>query len=132
MNIIRAKRHASHIELTPLVDVVFQLLVFFMLASTFTKPTINMTLPKALTKDEASLEKVIVSVQYDGQILLNNDQIIFDYLAKEASLLMNQLDTTTVHLHGDQQITYQRFVEVMDVLRQAGASQINLVHETGS
>ena len=71
MELIRAKKPNLSIDLAQLIDVVFQLLVFFMLTSTFASPAIKMILPKAKAVESVDVERIVVSINEDGLIFIN-------------------------------------------------------------
>ena len=129
MEILRVKKSKLHIELTPLVDVVFQLLVFFMLAASFSKPAIQMTLPKAATEDQPRIEKVVITLTKNQTIMINGSEISADKFLDTLKFYLNESQDASVHIRGDKNVPYGFFVRVMDLTRQAGAQHINLVHE---
>ena len=117
------------IELTPLVDVIFLLLVFFMLASTFANPAIKMVLPKATTEDKVSKKAVIVSLDANGQLFVNDQMTsleMYPALLKDA---VQRSNVSSIHIKGDQSTPYSLFMNVIDLTKQAGIDQINLIHE---
>ena len=129
MEFIRPKRVSLSLDMAPLIDVVFQLLIFFMLASSFLTPMLNLTLPKASTQDTLQTERLIVSVDKSGQVFVNTEPVSLDAL-RDALQRRLQLDPTrAVHLRGDEEMPYKLFVQVMDIVRQAGARQINILHQ---
>lgn len=132
MEIIRAKKPTLSIDLAPLIDVVFQLLVFFMLTSTFVNPSMSMTLPKAVTSDEANPERIIISVNQEGEIFLNTESTSLEKLKTDLNVLFQEQSERSVHIKGDKEMPYKYFVQIMDHAKQAGAQQINIVHQRDS
>lgn len=129
MHIHRTRKSKLSIELAPLIDVVFQLLVFFMLASTFAKPAISMDLPKASTEDKQIKERIIIAIDIDENIFINNIPTNKKDLLNDLSEQLTQHQNFTVHIHGDKNVPYGTFLNIVDAARQAGAEHINLVHE---
>ena len=81
----RRPRRPVTLDLTPLIDCIFQLLVFFLLTASFiTTPNMGVELPKASTKADASERRdLIVVVTRDGKIQLNNKTLSSGNLLKE-------------------------------------------------
>ena len=129
MEFIRSKRVGLSLDMAPLIDVVFQLLIFFMLASSFLTPMLNLTLPKASTRDESQTAWLIVSVDNTGQIFVNTEPISLEALREELARRLSADPTRAVHLRGDEGMPYKLFVQIMDAARQAGARHINILHQ---
>jgi biopolymer transport protein ExbD len=126
---IRPRKPSLGLDMTPMIDIVFQLLIFFMLSSSFLNPSLKLTLPKAVQQDKREPEKIVLSMDKTGGTFINTQKV-------EKNQLKSQLETRfagdskkAVHLRGDAEMPYKLFVEVMDIARQAGAQQINIVHE---
>lgn len=124
----RPKKAGLSLDMAPLIDVVFQLLIFFMLTSAFTHPTIKLDLPKATTKDAKENENISIVIDRQGKITLNNTAVSFENLGSSMSSMLSSAPNKAVHLQGDAQMPYELFVKVMDIARKAGAKQIHIVH----
>lgn len=129
MEFIRPKRASLSLDMAPLIDVVFQLLIFFMLASSFLTPMLNLTLPTANAQDKPQTERLIVSVDKSGQIFVNAEPVSLDTLQEALARRLSREPTGAVHLRGDEDMPYKLFVQIMDTARQAGARQINILHQ---
>jgi biopolymer transport protein ExbD len=129
MEFIRPKRTSLSLDMAPLIDVVFQLLIFFMLSSSFLMPMLRLTLPKASTRDEQQAQRLIVSVDKTGQAFLNTQPVSLEALRGELERRLGADPVRAVHLRGDEETSYKLFVQVMDIARQAGARQINILHQ---
>lgn len=129
MEFIRPKRASLSLDMAPLIDVVFQLLIFFMLGSSFLTPMLRLTLPKASVQDARQTERLVVSVDKSGQVFLNTQPVPFEDLQGELEQRLSADPARAVHLRGDEEMPYKLFVEVMDAARRAGARQINILHQ---
>lgn len=129
MEFIRPKRTSVSLDMAPLIDVVFQLLIFFMLSSSFLTPMLRLTLPKASTRDAQQAQRLVVSVDKSGQVFLNTQPVSLEALRGELMRRLGADPTRAVHLRGDEAMSYKLFVQVMDIARQAGARQINILHQ---
>jgi len=129
MNFIRTKRPGPAIDMAPLIDVVFLLLIFFMLTSSFREPSLPLELPSVAAESETPEEPVTVSLDAQGVIAIDGTVVARDeYEAKIAATLQDR-EVKAVNFRGDENLPYQEFLDLMAVTRRAGAAQFHLVHE---
>lgn len=115
----------GQIDIAPLVDVIFLLLIFFMLSSSFTfQSGINVKLPKAVTSDILREENLIVTITSEDIIYLNNDVITL----KELEIQLGQSGTKTrpLLIKADRRASVGRIVDVWDLCRNLGIERINI------
>jgi biopolymer transport protein ExbD len=129
MDFIRHKREKPHIEIAPLVDIIFLLLIFFMISSNFIKPSIKMELPKALFEEKLEKVDLVVTVDQSQNIYINRDKIEFQELGLKLKEKMAALGKYDVIFRGDSKIGYKLFVEVLDIAKQAGATSFSVEHD---
>ncbi len=128
MRIDRAIRVRRTTSLTALVDVVFLLLLFFMLASTFSRfSVIEVGLggsgqPTAAT----TLESVLLSVDAEGKLFVNGAPVAASALA-ETLLALGDADTQRILLRPTSRATAQDIVSALEVARAAAAGDVILV-----
>jgi biopolymer transport protein ExbD len=131
MKFQRRRRGDNGINLTPLIDVVFLLLIFFMVTTTFTKETrLLIDLPEAngevADSTPATLELVIAkdgSYAVNGQNLINRDIKTIMAALREAS--SGNTDLPLV-ITADAQATHQAVITAMDAAGRLGFSQLNI------
>lgn len=131
MQFRKRQRNSLILDITPLIDVVFLLLIFFMVTTTFTWQTeLMINLPEAVgVPQENKATSVRVTVDKDGnyfvndQPLVNNQAQTLSNALKEAS--DNNLQTPLV-IHGDANAPHHAVVTVMDVAGQLGFSRIDI------
>lgn len=128
MEIIRARKTKLSLDLAPLIDVVFQLLVFFMLTSVFVNPSMKVALPRAASGDADQQEQITVSISEDGRVAVNDRPASMDSLRGDLEDALSG-GVIPVRIRGDKDMPYKYFVRAMDAARQAGAEQIHIVHE---
>ena len=126
---VRPKLVSARLDMAPLIDVVFLLLIFFMLTSSFLQPSIPLALPQAAAADEPPPAPVFVSVDESGLVYVNQEPVAREeFIAKLGAVLAGR-DDQTVNFRGDRTMPYEVFVALMAEARQAGAVQFNIVHE---
>ncbi|NOZ09647.1 MAG: biopolymer transporter ExbD [Gammaproteobacteria bacterium] len=122
----RARIH-SHLDIAPLIDIVFLLLVFFMLTSTFLVPqAIELKLPESSSSDAADTTSITVSLDQAGQLALNGERIALGQLRMAIEPLLKQDTESAITLKSDAHAEVQLLLKVMDELRAAGGSNIAL------
>ncbi|MBI4432938.1 MAG: biopolymer transporter ExbD [Candidatus Omnitrophica bacterium] len=121
----RTEIKKGQLDIAPLIDVVFLLLIFFMLTSNFIfQPGIQVKLPKAITSEVISSENLVVTVTGQDLLFLNDEPITVNDLVlrlKEASQ-----DNKTLLLKADTRASLGRVVEIWDLCREQGIGQINI------
>lgn len=130
MQFRRKQRSGVGIDITPLIDVVFLLLIFFMVTTTFTWQTeLMIHLPEAVGQpSEMEPEAVQVSVDREGNFFVNAKRLA----NQERGTLLAALQTAAPNpavplvITGDAQAPHQAIVTVMDVAGQLGFSKIEI------
>jgi biopolymer transport protein ExbD len=115
---------ASTLDITPIVDVVFNLLIFFALSLNFavTSGGINVKLPKASSAEPIKAEELTVNLTADGKIYLNDKVITLEKLSQR--LKEKKDKDSLVIIRADSLVTHGRVVEAMDTVRTNGFSRL--------
>ena len=121
--------HASLTELniTPLLDLAFVLLVIFIITTTPIVNDLELTLPKAANRPKDPPRKVnYVTVDHAGRIFLNKLEVDLPALQAEMTELRKADADLTVTVRGDSKSKYKQIVAVMDALQQCNVAKVNL------
>lgn len=122
----RAPRRPA-INITPLIDVVFLLLIFFMVSSTFRQsPGIEVALPQAQNAAEQEQSPYEIVVRADGTLFYRNQELTRDELQAELIRLKEAEPAVTLVLRADEGAPFQRGLDVMDVARGVGFEQLQI------
>lgn len=106
------------LNITPLIDVLFILIIFFTVSSTFLEqPGIELTLPDAQTSQAHTAQKVIIYVDKDENIYLNDHMIPIDSLASRTVNLIKDQSEKSVILRADKTVEHGTVIHIMDILR---------------
>ena len=119
----------TNLNLIPLIDVVFQLIVFFMVATTFIiTPGISLLLPTSNTAEPVAMTRLVVTVVSRNEIYFNKEKHDLESFSLRLSEVTEEERAAikTVVLEGDRSVPYSLLVEVLDVLRRNGFKGINL------
>lgn len=129
---MRFNRHLApraQVDLIPMIDVVFQLVIFFMVSSTFLiTPGIRLALPQSETSEPVAMTKIVVTVKSEEEVYLNKDRYSLIELDEALDSMKREEKTSigTVVIEGDRDIPYNLIVQVLDVLRRQGFQGVNL------
>lgn len=137
------RRPTADLDLTPLIDVIFLLLVFFLLTTTFSKPTqsreavkeveaaINVQLAKAKSgTSTTTAERITLFLDDKGQLFLSNgDQIAPNDLKAKLLELKEREENPLVDLKADRSASHGAVIEVLDLVKETGIEQVNIVIE---
>jgi biopolymer transport protein ExbD len=125
---LRTKSKRSLIlNITSLIDVLFLLLIFFMISTTFlSTPAIKLELPKAVNADAVRQEPLVIYVDVDGTIFLNDEPMAAGLLATALKDKLQELDDKAVVLKADSRVTHGRVVEIMDIVKGAGVRRLTV------
>lgn len=127
MKIKRPSRQKSMIDMTPVIDVVFQLLTFFMITSTVIKTSaINVDLPSSRTSDAQPILEAVITLYKNGSVTLNDEPITLDKVGPSIRDLYLQENELVVTIRGDQGIPYGTLIDVMDTVRMTGVKRMSL------
>jgi biopolymer transport protein ExbD len=118
----------SEINITSLLDLVFCLLIIFMITTPLLEQTIPVNLPKEPRSPAADrnpkLQYVTVSFNADGQYYYDKTPVTLDELRQKLKDLAALPDPPAISLRGDAKAYYQTDMDVMDALQKAGLSKI--------
>ena len=113
------------INLTPLIDVLFILIIFFTVSSTFLEqPGIELQLPEAESSQSYTAQKVIVYVDNEENVFLNDDPVKIENVAKAVESLISAQTDKSVVLHADEDASHGVIINIMDLLRKQGIYKI--------
>ena len=119
----------TSLNMVPMIDVVFQLIIYFMVATTIIiTPGIALVLPSSATAEPTAMSRLVVTVVSREEIYFNKERYTIKSLnARLAGVSEKERkEIKSVVLDGDRAISYSLLVEVLDALRRNGFKAINL------
>jgi biopolymer transport protein ExbD len=129
MQFKRRLKARTVVDLVPMIDVVFQLILFFLVSTTFAiLPGITLQLPASSTAEPTAMTRLTISVVNRDEIYLNKDPVSLAELGQRLSKLSEaeRAEIKSVTLEADRSISYGLTISVLDVLRKNGFRGINL------
>lgn len=111
-------------DLVPLIDVVFQLVVFFMVSSTFVMtPGLDLELPESGSAEEIAMTNLVISVVDSDEVYLNREPYDLEGLSAALAEIQEAGEAEqpqSIVVEGDSSVRYDLMIAVLDVLRRNG------------
>ena len=103
------------VDLTPIIDVIFMLLIFFIMTTTFSKPVLDIILPTSETAQATTAQKdeIVISITSEGKSLYQENEIS----PAEMEELFNSRPDSQINLYVDEKTPFDAFVRVVDVVK---------------
>jgi biopolymer transport protein ExbD len=130
MNFRPGPKNEIDLNITPLIDVVFLLLIFFMVSTTFDQTSeINIALPEAsVEQTESTAETVTIAIDAQGKIYVENNPLVNAQLLTIREAIrdaMAGMADPTIVINADANATHQSVIRVMDAARQLSLKRIS-------
>ena len=110
------------LDLIPMINVVFLLLIFFMLTSTTpTKQKTKIDLPKVKTAEKNSKQFLVMTIDKNGSMQLDGKAVTFEVLPAHLEKKISEKKNTVISIHADKTIEFELFGKVIELAKQAGA-----------
>ena len=121
------------LNITPLIDVLFILIIFFTVSSTFLEqPGIELKLPDAESSQTHTAQKVIIYIDKNETIYLNDEQVNINILVEYVQAKLAEQKEKNVVLRADTEVDYGVIINIMDLLRKKGIYKIIISTEKPS
>ena len=113
------------INITSLIDVLFLLLIFFMISSTFLEqPGIKLELPHAQSAVITEQRDYVLFVDKEGKMFLNQDEVFTQNLEEKLKQALPNMQDKALILKADQDTSHGVVVRVMDIAKQSGVRKL--------
>ena len=122
-------QHRALIDMTPLIDLAFSLLIFFMIsynASQGMLSSIIVNLPSAVQTGDHRQGNYIISVNETNEVYINDKKLALEKLPGELKEIKEKLGEGAIVIRGDKKSHYETIVKIMDYLNQAGIPKFTL------
>ncbi len=125
LSLRRNRMTSPSIMIAPLVDLIFTLLIFFMLVSTYITPSIKIELPKSSTAVSAERRTVSITITREGALYLEGERLNLQALEQR----LKELDPKVVigvRLRADRLVPLENVVQVLDVVRASPIKSVDI------
>lgn len=124
---IKPLQQMNEINMTPLIDLTFLLLITFIITMPLVEQGININLPKGKAQAIDQKESRSVSVDVEGRVFLDNVPVTMEALAAEMKNLAATEPETPVMIRADEKLHYGKVVEILRILNEAAVTRMALV-----
>ncbi len=119
------EKRKVQINITSLIDVLFLLLIFFMVSSTFLEqPGIKLELPQAQSATVVEQKDYTLFVDKDGGLFLNNEEVRVEKLEQKLTAALSEMKDGSLILKADQDVSHGVVVKVMDAAKRSGVKRL--------
>ena len=128
MNLRRRKRHGAEVHTSTMNDIMFYLLLFFLIASTITNPNVvKLLLPRSDSGQSVSKKTITVSISKDLEYVVDKQTVPVEQLMPTLQSFQGSAQELTIVLYVDRTVAIENVVNVMDI---ANKLKIKLVLAT--
>lgn len=124
-NSAKPEEEAQAIDLTPMLDVVFIMLIFFIVTATFIKETgVEVNRPEATTWDEKKRASILIAVNSNNEIWIDKNRVDPRGVRQAVERLLTENPNGTVVIQSDSEASIELLVDVTNAAREAGVLDV--------
>ncbi|HEX9652272.1 MAG TPA: biopolymer transporter ExbD [bacterium] len=113
------------LNITSMIDVLFLLLIFFMVSTTFLEqPGIKLELPHAKSAVISEQKDYTLFVDRDGKMFLNEEEVFTENLSEKLKAVLPKMKEASIILKADQDVSHGVVVRVMDIAKESGVKKL--------
>jgi biopolymer transport protein ExbD len=129
-NIFQREADELRLNLTPMIDAVFLLLIFFMVTTVFTRPhQLQIALPEAVNYDRLKEKKLNVAISAEGQVEINGRLVDMADLAGWLEKEKSRTASTSLIIKADAQSMHGYVIDAMEIANKVGMTKISVETE---
>ncbi|MCH2324002.1 MAG: biopolymer transporter ExbD [Pseudomonadales bacterium] len=126
----KAQEEAGEIDLTPMLDVVFILLIFFIVTSVFvTEAGIEVIKPEASTVEDTSGDLILIAIGPSGDIWIDGDQIDPRFIRSRFELRLADAPNSAIVIQADQNADNEQVMLILEAARDANIEDVSISAE---
>ncbi len=125
--VAKRKEEDAEIDMTPMLDIVFIMLIFFIVTASFVKEAgVQVTNPAAITATERPDANVFIAVTKDGSVHIDNKEVEVDRLKVEIQRIMAETPFTSIVIQADRDSKAGVVMKVLDAAKTAGVKGVSV------
>ncbi|MGH1366320.1 MAG: ExbD/TolR family protein [Calditrichia bacterium] len=131
MKLIDKQKAKAVLNITPLIDVLFILIIFFTITSTFLEqPGLKLDLPKAATGELQKVEKAVLTIADGSRMQFGDQDVTKTSLPDILKSAMEERGDKSLIISADKKVEHGMVVEIMDIARQNGVEKLVISTES--
>jgi biopolymer transport protein TolR len=113
----------------PMIDVLLVLIIIFMVITPMTPSGLRTLLPQppANQAEQVPAKEIVVTVEWDGTVLLNVERVELDTLPDRLKRIFQSLGDHVIFVRGDKELVFRQIAEVIDIAKGAGLQRVALI-----
>ena len=128
----RAEEEGASIDMTPMLDIVFIMLIFFIVTTSFVKEAgIEVNKPDASNATKQKSANIFIAINEDGDVWMDKREVDVERVRANIERMLAEQPTEVVIIQADQKAEHGKVVEVMDQVKAAGISRISVAAKGG-
>ncbi len=128
----RSSGSSTAIDMTPMIDLIFLLLIFFIVTTSFVKETgVEVEKPVASTAQKREDSSVLIAVTSEGRIFMDNEEVDIRSVRGRVSVMLSDNPKAAAVVIADKNARVETVVEIMDQCRLAGVNHVSLAAKGG-
>ncbi len=128
MKFRKKEKERPHIEITSLIDLIFTLLVFMFISTTFIKPVVKIKLPVSAVNEKVKKKKIPLFLTKDNRLFFDKKEINIKSLQYFVEKELDKNKDAVVLFNCDEDVPFKNFVSVMDILKNSGVKDVAISH----
>ncbi|MCM2679825.1 ExbD/TolR family protein [Echinimonas agarilytica] len=129
---IKREEEEATIDMTPMLDIVFIMLIFFIVTTSFVKEAgIQVNKPKANNTSKEKSANIFIAIKENGEIHMDRRQVDIERVGANIERMLAEQPTDTVVVQADKEAKHGVVVKVMDQIKEAGIDKISIAAATG-
>ena len=126
----KRQRDEVQIDMTPMLDIVFIMLIFFIVTTSFVKEAgIEINRPKAANATTAKSANIFIAVRQNDEVWMDKRQVDIERVSANIERMLAEQPTDTVVIQADKDAKHGTVVKVMDQVKAAGIDKISIAAE---
>ena len=117
----------SGFDITPMLDMIFILLIFFLLTASATSPVISVDLPETGIAESSEPQEVVVSIDREGRLFLNGESLQSEALGPALEQVYSERASNEIFIESDEAVDFGLVVDVMEICRKSGAEGVSFI-----
>jgi len=128
----RAEEEDASIDMTPMLDIVFIMLIFFIVTTSFVKEAgIEVNKPDASNATKQKSANIFIAINEDGDVWMDKREVDVERVRANIERMLAEQPTEVVIIQADEKAEHGKVVKVMDQVKAAGISRISVAAKGG-
>lgn len=131
-NYVKRHERVPTVSITSLIDIIFMLVIFFMISSTFDKTAVPVSLPASSTSTNAPVHTLGVTVDRTGVVYVNDHAVSDSELSSEIRSALSKESNKNAVLYSDEAVPLGKIVKIMDAMNSGGVENVAVKTSTAA